>query len=71
MAYPTDDSPRGITLTALRDLLATLKDDDFLVPNTVRNLAIYRKRDGRLEYAGYVDIAGEEIDLFDRSDSAD
>lgn len=51
-----------ITVAQLKVLLAQLRDDDVLIPNTVANLAI--RRDGT--YVGFVDLLKDQgqIELF-------
>lgn len=51
-----------ITVGKLKELLAQLQDDDVLVPNQVRNLAIFRGN----EQIGFIDLltGSQEVELY-------
>lgn len=57
-----DFTAHEITVADLKALLDTLRDDDVLVPNRVRNLTIFRGEDT----IGFINLNGGSVEMWEQ-----
>ena len=60
--YIKDTGCKMITVGRMKELLATLPDNYYIIPNTVGNLLVTNEN---FDPVGYIDFMEESVELFD------